>query len=96
MPFDLRFEWANRGSKHTHWEGGVRVPWIVLWPGHVPAGRTDELSVISGADWVPTLCGITGVQINVDDFDGENTSAAWFGEIREECISKGRGERQQK
>lgn len=49
------------------------------WPSHVPAGRTDEQSVISGADWLPTLCAITGVRINAADFDGEDASAAWLG-----------------
>ena len=68
-----------RGGKHTHWEGGVRVPWIVRWPGRVPAGRTDEQSVISGVDWLPTLCSIVGVKINAGDFDGEDASAAWLG-----------------
>ena len=67
------------GGKHTHWEGGVRVPWLVRWPGHVPAGRTDEQSVISGVDWLPTLCAIAGVKLNAADFDGEDTSAAWLG-----------------
>jgi N-acetylgalactosamine-6-sulfatase len=68
-----------RGGKHTHWEGGVRVPWIVRWPGHVPAGRTDQESVLSGVDWLPTLCTLTGVKIATQDFDGEDTSAAWLG-----------------
>ncbi len=75
----MGFNGPHRGGKHTHWEGGVRVPWIVRWPGHVPAGRTDEQSVISGVDWLPTLCAIAGVKINVADFDGEDTSAAWVG-----------------
>jgi arylsulfatase A-like enzyme len=70
---------AQRGGKHTNWEGGLDVPWIVRWPGHVPAGRTDAQSVISGADWLPTLCAITGVKINAADFDGEDASAAWLG-----------------
>ena len=30
-------------------------------------------------DWLPTLCAITDVKINVDEFDGEDTSAAWLG-----------------
>lgn len=75
----MGFNGPVRGGKHTHWEGGVRVPWIVRWPGHVPAGRVDERSVISGVDWLPTLCTIAGVKINAADFDGEDTSAAWFG-----------------
>jgi arylsulfatase A-like enzyme len=69
----------QRGGKHTNFEGGVDVPWIVRWPGHVPAGRTDANSVISGVDWLPTLCAITGVGINAHDFDGEDASAAWLG-----------------
>jgi N-acetylgalactosamine-6-sulfatase len=39
----------------------------------------DGQSVISGADWLPTLCAITGVKINAADFDGEDASAAWLG-----------------
>jgi arylsulfatase A-like enzyme len=76
----MGFNGPLRGGKHTHWEGGVRVPWIMRWPGHVPAGRTDALSVISGVDWLPTLCAITGVKINAADFDGEDVSAAWLGQ----------------
>lgn len=68
-----------RGGKHTHWQGGQCVPWIVRWPGQVPAGRTDSESVISGVDWLPTLCAITGIKIDTADFDGEDASAAWLG-----------------
>lgn len=69
----------HRGGKHGMYEGGVRVPWIVRWPGRVPAGRVDDRSVLSGADWLPTLCAIAGVKINPADFEGEDTSAAWWG-----------------
>ena len=68
-----------RGGKHGMFEGGIRVPFIVRWPGHVPAKRVDEKSVISGADFLPTLCALTGVKINANDFDGEDTSAGWLG-----------------
>ena len=68
-----------RGGKHGMLEGGVRVPWIIRWPRHVPANRVDEKSVISGADFLPTLCAIAGVTINANDFDGEDASAAWLG-----------------
>ena len=68
-----------RGGKHGMYEGGVRVPFIVRWPGHVPVGRIDGRSVISGIDWLPTLCAIAGVKIDATDFDGEDVSAAWLG-----------------
>lgn len=68
-----------RGGKHNQYEGGVRTPFIIRWPGHVPAGRSDEQSNVSGIDWLPTLCRITGIPINNADFDGEDASAAWLG-----------------
>lgn len=68
-----------RGGKHGMYEGGVRVPWIVRWPGHVPANRVDENSVISGADFLPTLCTMVGVKSNARELDGEDASAAWLG-----------------
>ena len=36
--------------------------------------------MLSGADWLPTLCSIVGVKFNAADFDGEDTSAAWLGQ----------------
>jgi arylsulfatase A-like enzyme len=36
-----------RGSKGDTWEGGIRVPFIVQWKGHVPAGKTYDQPVIS-------------------------------------------------
>jgi N-acetylgalactosamine-6-sulfatase len=68
-----------RGGKHGMDEGGVRVPFIVRWPGHVSAGRVDEKSVISGIDWLPTLCHLAGVKIDAKDFEGEDVSDAWLG-----------------
>jgi len=35
------------GSKGTTWEGGIRVPFVVRWPGHVPAGAVYDQPVIS-------------------------------------------------
>jgi arylsulfatase A-like enzyme len=72
-----------RGGKHTDLEGGVRVPFIVSWPARVPAGRVDSESIISGADWLPSLCSIVGISVNVADFDGEDASKALLGGIHE-------------
>jgi N-acetylgalactosamine-6-sulfatase len=75
----MGFAGPFRGSKHNQYEGGVRIPFIVRWPGQVKAGRVDEKSVISGADWLPTLCAITGTMIDAADFVGEDASRAWRG-----------------
>jgi N-acetylgalactosamine-6-sulfatase len=75
----MGFAGPFRGSKHTQFEGGVRIPFIVRWPGQVKAGRVDEKSVISGADWLPTLCAVAGVKIDDADFVGEDASRAWRG-----------------
>jgi len=48
------------GIKRDCWEGGMRVPTIVRWPGHVRAGATNNLP--SGFwDWLPTFADLAGV-----------------------------------
>lgn len=75
----MGFAGGFKNGKHDRHEGGGRVPWIIRWPGHVPAGRVDENAVLSGADWLPTLCALTGVKIAAASFHGEDASAAWLG-----------------
>ncbi len=75
------FNGNHRGGKATMNEGGVRVPFIVRWPGHVPAGRLDETSVTSGIDWLPTMCRLAGVNFNAADVDGEDVADAWLGGV---------------
>ncbi len=72
-----------RGGKHEMYEGGVRVPFIVRWPGHVPAGRVEDKSLISAIDWLPTLCHIAGATLPSSDFDGEDVSDVWLGKSRD-------------
>jgi arylsulfatase A-like enzyme len=47
------------GGKGTVMEGGFRVPAMVRWPGHVPAGKIEN-GIISGLDWFPTLAAAAG------------------------------------
>lgn len=58
-----------RGSKRQTWEGGVRVPFIIRWKGHVPEGKTDARPVIQ-LDVLPTALAAAGIplgsQSNVD------------------------------
>lgn len=50
-----------RGAKSDPYEGGIRVPLLVRWPGFVKAGSTSETPV-SSVDFFPTCCEIAGVK----------------------------------
>ena len=49
-----------RGSKGSNYEGGHRVPYIVRWPGKIPAGREIN-QVISLADTLASIAGLLNV-----------------------------------
>src|SRR5262245_9716138 len=72
-----------RGRKRSLYEGGVRVPFIVRWPGHVPAGRIDNSSVVAACDFLPTLCKLAGATIALNhSLDGEDVSDILNGKSR--------------
>ena len=50
-----------RGQKGYLWEGGIRVPWIIRWPGVVQPGTTCSEPVIS-TDVYPTLLDVAGLK----------------------------------
>lgn len=61
-----------RGSKRTTLEGGVRVPFVVSWPGRVPAGKVDGRPVIQ-VDILPTALAAAGVGVGEKaNLDGVN------------------------
>jgi len=61
-----------RGTKGTTWEGGMREPCVVWWPGQIPSGSvSDELT--STLDLLPTLAFLAGVDAPKDRvLDGLN------------------------
>jgi len=72
-----------RGRKRSLYEGGIRVPFIVRWPGRVPAGRVDDTSVVAGVDFLPTVCKLAGIEPPGDHpLDGENVSDVLMGQAR--------------
>jgi N-acetylgalactosamine-6-sulfatase len=71
-----------RGQKHDQHEGGVRSPFILRWPGHVPAGKINTDSITSALDWLPTLCRIAEVPIDKTQFQGEDVLDIWLGSDR--------------
>jgi arylsulfatase A-like enzyme len=48
-----------KGGKLSTWEGGMRVPLVVRWPGHIKPG-TVKNEMFSALDWVPTFVDIAG------------------------------------
>lgn len=48
-----------RAGKGYVYEGGLRIPLIIRWPGHVPAGKVVDEPVIN-TDWIPTLLELAG------------------------------------
>ncbi len=61
-----------RGRKGQMFEGGLRVPCIVRWPGKIPAGTTSD-AFLTSLEVVPTLCAATGAAppkgVVLDGFD---------------------------
>jgi arylsulfatase A len=57
-----------RAGKGFLYEGGLRVPLIVRWPGKVPAGKVVEIPV-NNTDWLPTFLELAGVSVP-PDLDG--------------------------
>ncbi len=59
-----------RGDKEQVLEGGIRVPFFVVWPGRLPAGKVYDQSV-STLDILPTACAMVGAKVDTG-LDGVN------------------------
>ena len=73
--------WANntplRGGKAELWEGGIRVPFFVSWPGKVTAGQVINVPIIS-LDLFPTFATLAGADVS-GGCDGLNLAELLFG-----------------
>ncbi len=72
-----------RGQKASLYEGGIRVPTIVRWPGKLKRGSRFETPVCV-IDWMPTFCALAGANVDADSlkWDGVNLWPALTGESR--------------
>ena len=68
-----------RGQKRTLWEGGVRVPGLVWWPGRIPAGIVGK-EVVQLIDLLPTFVAAAGASVDPKwHVDGANMLEVWAG-----------------
>lgn len=67
------------GRKWSLYEGGIRMPFIARWPGKIPAGTTDDTTVIAAIDLLPTIATIVGATDQSDRSDGFDLSPAILG-----------------
>jgi len=79
--------WGSSGplreGKGSTWEGGVRVPCIIRWPGHVPAARVSD-AIFSTVDFMPTFAALAGYEVPKDRIiDGVDQTALLLGESAE-------------
>lgn len=71
-----------RGQKRTLWEGGIRVPALVCWPGKLPAGKTSD-DPVHMTDLFPTLLAAARGKADAAwQLDGRNLLPVWRGDAK--------------
>ena len=85
-----------KGSKMNTWEGGMRAPAVIRWPGHIKPG-TIKTEIFASLDWLPTLVNIAGgpkgdglkKQIRRADIRNRQDHARWRRSNRLSCWQDG-------
>jgi arylsulfatase A-like enzyme len=60
-----------RGHKFREWEGGMRVPTVMWWPGRIPAGKVCT-EIAGTIDLLPTIAAISGAALPSEKLDGKS------------------------
>jgi arylsulfatase A len=60
-----------RGAKFSLFEGGIRVPAIISWPGHLPRNEVRD-QIAHGCDWLPTISELCNVPLPKAHLDGKS------------------------
>ena len=66
-----------RGLKRQCHEGGIRIPFIARWPGHVPAGTTSD-HICAFYDLMPTFCELAGIRNYRKKYSNKNKAVDYF------------------
>ena len=67
-----------RAAKGYLYEGGIRVPLMIRWPGHIRSGAVETTPAIS-MDFAPTFMDVAGIDYAPEEFDGESLLAVAAG-----------------
>lgn len=68
-----------RGEKCFNFEGGIRVPFMIKWPGHIPSGQVSEVAG-SFTDILPSVAEIAGTSLPADrTIDGVSLASVFKG-----------------
>ena len=73
-----------RGRKLWLYEGGIRVPGIVSWPGRIAPNQVSDAPT-SNLDFLPTLAALAGVKVSTDSLDGVDLSPQW---VRQRAVRR--------
>jgi len=78
---DLMYSHGPSNRKHEPWFESVNIPFLVRWPGRVPAGRASD-GLISLVDVMPTLLSLCGAAVpeGVEGIESENLAALVLGD----------------
>lgn len=69
------------GRKGSLYEGGIRMPFIIRWPGHTPVNQINNQALVAAFDLQPTLCALAGIPLAAGKtYDGLDMSAAFLGQ----------------
>lgn len=75
--FEHRSMGPLRGLKRDLWEGGHRVPFVIRWPGHVPAGKVNA-GLLSQIDLYATIANVVGAEIPADSAEDSFNQLSLF------------------
>lgn len=82
VPPSGRITTPFRGQKGTMYEGGVRVPGVLEWPGRLKRPRVSGVNAVT-SDMLPTLCELAGAPMPDRPLDGISLVPLIDGEMRE-------------
>lgn len=66
-----------QGKKRSTYEGGIRIPFIVRWPGHVKAGSVSDHQ-LAFYDLMPTFCDLAGIENYEERYRNKSLANDWF------------------